>query len=158
MLYITLSLIGIVSTLLIRPKWSLKVQIFFVLSTIILGFFLFSGYGLLFKDSPMIAKSGSSFWNQTPWLEVILYFAMLLGMSAKFLYDGIVATGSNRRKKLRLLKRELFKPMLVSPMVFISIYGVADEKTSTVLLFLFSFQNGFFWQTVLNKSTPPTSS
>ena len=71
---------------------------------------------------------------------------MVAGMAAKYLYDAI---GEGNAPKLQ--KWQIVKPFLVSPIVFGVIYATMDESTSYLLLLIFSFQNGFFWQTVLSK-------
>jgi len=97
----------------------------------------------------VIEKATSSFWSQIPWIEVGLFFSMLVGMAAKYFYDAVDAMG--RRKKISFYKWQFFKPMLVSPIVFGTVYANIQQNTSSILLLIFAFQNGFFWQTVLNK-------
>jgi hypothetical protein len=99
-----------------------------------------SVYTILKCHDPGIQK-------ERPWFEVSLYFVMLLGMAAKYCYDAI-GEGSD----LNFQKWQLFKPMLVSPLVFGAIYGNMGEQTPRLLLLIFSFQNGFFWKTILDKT------
>lgn len=146
--YIILFLIGIVATILMKSTWSKRKQIFFIFSSLIFGLLLFYGIGYILEYFGAIKKSGFSFFARIPWLDIILFFCMIAGMAAKYFYDTI---GSGN--KLVFKKWQLFKPMLISPIVFGTIYRSTDTSTSVILLLIFAFQNGFFWQTVLNKST-----
>ncbi len=70
---------------------------------------------------------------------------MIAGMMGKHFFDAI-----GEGNTLRFQKWQFIKPIFISPMVFGVIYGAIDESTSLVLLFIFAFQNGFFWQTALH--------
>jgi hypothetical protein len=72
---------------------------------------------------------------------------MLVGMASKYLFDAIGEGG----RRPRINKWQLFRPMLVSPIVFGAVYGSIGEDTALLLNLIFAFQNGFFWQTVLNR-------
>lgn len=157
MIYIILTIIGIIATLIVKSTWSQKGQIIFIFSVLILGLLLFFGITYLLEETDIIEKGDSSFLTQIPWLEIGLYFSMIAGMAAKYFYDAI---GTGRRKKITFRKWRFLKPMFVSPLVFGTVYASMDKIESIVLVLLFAFQNGFFWQTVMNKpegrnDTPP---
>jgi hypothetical protein len=143
--YFVLSVIGIVAVLLVRAGWSRSRQILFILIGIIAGLvvYLVIDIGL---GPGTIQKGPAAMFGQIPWLEISLYFIMLLGMAAKFLFDAI-----GHRKTVTFNKWQLLKPVLVSPMVFAAIYSSIGKDGPSVLLLIFSFQNGFFWQSVLKK-------
>ena len=42
--------------------------------------------------------------------------------------------------------------IIVSPIVFFAIYNSTAQVPDNIVALLLSFQNGFFWQTVLEKS------
>jgi len=90
-------------------------------------------------------------FTQIPWFEFMLYFVMIAGMAAKYLYDAI-----GEGNKIQFQKWQFIKPIFVSPLIFASIYALIEKGTSKplILLLIFSFQNGFFWQTVLYKAQP----
>ncbi|GAK61686.1 hypothetical protein U27_01587 [Candidatus Vecturithrix granuli] len=218
MIYIVLSLIGILATLVIRDTWGQKKQIAAILCSLLLGGILFLGVYYLLEETGIIEKGGSSFWAKISWREIGLYFSMIAGMFAKYVYDWI-GSGSyftltqqsleniekkgmpqksieklkrlenltfkkeneflqavnlikeqseenqlvgyeelvlkyaknEGNRKIEFQKWQLFKPILVSPLVFGVIYGSMDENMPIILLLIFAFQNGFFWQTVMNK-------
>ena len=149
MIYIILTVIGLIATLLIKSDWSEKTQIIFVLSTLLLGLILYFGISLVLENIGIIEKGDSSFLAHIPWIEIGLYFSMIAGMASKYFYDAI---GTGRKKKIVIRKWQLFKPIFISPLVFGTIYASIERIASVALLLVFAFQNGFFWQTVLNKS------
>ena len=57
---------------------------------------------------------------------------------------------------MKILLR-IFLPLVVSPIAFLAFIKTPDltiqDELGMVVLFLFSFQNGFFWQDILAK--PP---
>jgi hypothetical protein len=76
-----------------------------------------------------------------------LYFTILLGMAAKWGWDEIHMLQKSRRRKVNLL--QLAKPLLVSPIVFLFMWGLLREQGIGLVYFLVGFQNGFFWQSLL---------
>jgi len=147
MFYIILSLIGIAAVVALRQTWKQQFKIFFVLAAIIIGsvVLVLTNYGYLISKGFIL--KGSPIIDEVPWIEIGVYFAMLLGMAAKYFYDAI-----GEGNKIVIQKYQLIKPFLVSPIVFGMIYGGLGENTPALMLLIFSFQNGFFWQTVLVKA------
>jgi len=145
MVYLALSIIGIVAVWAVRPGWSKKAQIVFILAAIAGGLVLFLCADFL-RAQDITQRGISTFWVQIPWLEISLYFVMLVGMAAKYFFEAI-----GEGNKIEFQKWHLFKPMLVSPIVFGVVYGSIGESTPLLLNLIFAFQNGFFWQTVLNR-------
>jgi hypothetical protein len=84
-------------------------------------------------------------------LYIWLFTSMVIGMVAKGLYDTINSTEISTIKDHL---RGIVAPILVSPMVFLSLMQYAEvivnQQKFIVLLFL-AFQNGFFWKTLLDR-------
>ena len=78
---------------------------------------------------------------------------MIMGMAAKYLFDAI-----GEKNKIHFEKWQLFKPMLVAPIVFVAFYATVNQESSFLMTIGFSFQNGFFWQTVLGEKKKATDS
>ena len=148
MVYIILSIIGILAVLLLKSNWTQKRQIIFIFAILTIGLIIIISINFFFfYKNDVIEKGISSFLKkEIPWLDIGLYFIMLLGMASKYFFDAI---GEEERPKIN--KWKLFKPIFVSPIIFGTIYGSIGKYNSAVLLLIFSFQNGFFWQTVLAK-------
>jgi len=147
MIYIVLTILGIIASLTVKRTWCPRTQLLYI-SFIILAGSLTLVTASFFLDGTEGTDKGTPIFNAIPWVETGLYFSMLAGMAAKYCYDWI-GEGGKRRKKFD--KWQLAKPMFVSPIIFGMIYGTVDQKTSVMLLLIFSFQNGFFWQTILNN-------
>jgi hypothetical protein len=110
---------------------------------------------LILWHDDVILRGSRSWWRTSPFKEILLFAAMVGGMSAKYLWDLIEV----RRSKMKTLKGQnvplgfdgwdFFQPLLVAGIVFSGVLATLKEMDApTVLL---SFQNGFFWQTVLKR-------
>lgn len=86
-----------------------------------------------------------------------MFAAMLLGMAAKYLWEAI----ERRRDKIKNSKQEgsrisldfdfwdFVQPVLVSAIVFSAVLTANRQISFDAVLF--SFQNGFFWQSVFTR-------
>src|SRR5262249_27234723 len=85
------------------------------------------------------------------WLEVMFIIHiplwMLGGMTANYLWDLF----RNGKSFNDILLRDLFIPVLVSPIVFYGIYTLFLEKAINFTMVFIAFQNGFFWQVIFSK-------
>ena len=146
MAYLFLTVLGVVAVLLVGSQWPGRKALTFILFILIAGGIGFSLIDLFFlSDGDTIAKGPEAF-KGISWFDMALYFVMIAGMMAKYLFDAIGDTDD-----INFQKWQFLKPILISPIVFGVIYSAIDQATSGLLLFIFSFQNGFFWQTVLKK-------
>jgi hypothetical protein len=59
----------------------------------------------------------------------------------------------SRRPRLRLDPWEFSYPLFVSVVVFAGVRAAAGGAPLTVATMLLSFQNGFFWQTILRRQS-----
>ena len=84
------------------------------------------------------------------WTALIYFAAMVAGMLAQTIWQAL----QQRKVKSAPVfdKWEFVKPALVAPIVFIAVYHNIAQAQTTVVMLLFSFQNGFFWQTVLRTN------
>lgn len=84
---------------------------------------------------------------------LILFVVMILGMAAKGMFDFIQA---DKNPKINAVLRRMIAPLVISPMVFLTFMQSADFASEGfkefIILILMSFQNGFFWQTVLVRT------
>jgi hypothetical protein len=78
----------------------------------------------------------------------LIYCAMLLGMISDWILKSI---GNKKRiKDVSFSVLELIRPLLVSPMVFLAIWSLLKDQPFGVVHFIVAYQNGFFWQSILN--------
>jgi len=92
------------------------------------------------------------------WNIALLGAIMLLGIFASFVFAK-AKTASASQTKLSLGFKEIvtdwqfIAAIFVSPLIFNSVYALTQQNPETLGDFLLSFQNGFFWQTVLGGLT-----
>lgn len=152
MAYIVLTIVGLLALLLVKKDWRQNKQIIFVCAIILLSALVYSSIDVLILQPDGAATRGdTSFFAKIPWLDISLYLVMVIGMASKYLFDAI---GDKNRKKINFDKWQFLKPFLVSPIIFAAVYSIIPESDSIVLLLIFSYQNGFFWQTMLYKAVP----
>jgi hypothetical protein len=85
----------------------------------------------------------------SPWSGLAYFVTLVIGMLAQALWQAIQRRRGQHPPAFD--KWEFIKPALVAPIVFLAVYHNISEPKITTVMLLFSFQNGFFWQTVLRK-------
>lgn len=73
--------------------------------------------------------------------------AMLVGILAKEVWDGINETGT-----LRVRGPRLIAALIVSPIVYVAVYSRFTQDSINLLGLAIAFQNGFFWQAVFRTA------
>jgi hypothetical protein len=116
---------------------------------------------LLLAEKPVLMGSPETSWFQsTPWKELLTFGAMVFGMASKYFWD-LIEVRRNKNSKLAQGQPkhglefdawDFVQPFLVAGIVFSGVLAVQREVNPTALLF--SFQNGFFWQSVLRAKAP----
>ena len=79
----------------------------------------------------------------------IMFGSVLVGTAARYVFY----------RQGRYTWRSFLKPLVISPIVLLpllgSLQGIATLEPIQLISFaLLSFQNGFFWETVLERATP----
>ena len=81
--------------------------------------------------------------------SLALFIVMVMGMTAKAMWDQIDTDG-----KLRPAKEKIIRPLLISPIAFSAFWGpmyVQQGGGVSLTMALYAFQIGFMWQHVLEK-------
>jgi hypothetical protein len=103
-----------------------------------------------FPSSPTaVAKGTESEPSQAP-LVLALFFLMVLGMLADYLYSYLDAA----KGSVHFEWRSFLKPIIVSPLVFVPLAGSLQNENvdlshftiPVLMLFLVAFENGFLWR------------
>ncbi|NRQ42736.1 hypothetical protein HRH59_09190 [Rheinheimera sp. YQF-2] len=81
---------------------------------------------------------------------IFLMTCMVMGMVANYLWDLFNAGKS----WLDITWRGIALPILVSPIVFFTVWSMWKGDPISFGLPLFAFQNGFFWQVIFSKAGP----
>ena len=97
-------------------------------------------------------------WYQTaPWKEGLLFVSMILGMCTRSLADLIEERRTERKQrptrkaKLRFDAWEFVYPFLFSAITFGVVLSATEQTPLGFASGLLSFQNGFFWKTMLAR-------
>ena len=148
----TLAILAILGT-----GWKARIKTPLVAVIALASLVLLIGF---YQTGPVLKGEPAPLWALSPWRELALLLTLLLGMSAKYLWDLIEL----RRTKNAALKSgepkadiefdlwNFLQPFLVAALVFSGV--LANVKEFTAASFIFSFQNGFFWQSVLKQKNP----
>jgi hypothetical protein len=80
--------------------------------------------------------------------HVGLFAAMLAGIVANYFWvHGTAGPIDGER---------LWRPVLVSPIIFMPVYVAATKQPRGLIPLLIAFQNGFFWQAIFDTAGPIT--
>jgi len=117
---------------------------------------------LFLSSNHVLFRSGSEWWQSSRWRNLVLFVLMLAGMTFRVLWDALddyrarraSAAGQNTTGLLRpkFDRWDFLYPALVSLIVFQSVLWVAKSQDLSWELSMTSFQNGFFWNALLNRS------
>lgn len=91
------------------------------------------------------------------WLRLLLLsFLMLFGMAMSIIHEEYIQSKQKQpfKETLKSLAnpRKIILPVLLSPIVFYSVYLITSVQPDDVIALLLAFQNGFFWQKVVQPS------
>ncbi|WP_146188884.1 hypothetical protein [Albidovulum aquaemixtae] len=118
------------------------------------GFYLIPAAHAQGVDDGMPGETGTS--NLTATIVYSLAFlAIILGMVAKTVYDML---GDGRSFVLSDVLRNLVRSFVVAPITYLAFlqfgqFSVVSDA-NVIVGICFAFQNGFFWQTVLERPSP----
>lgn len=140
---------------LIQHK-NINILILFILFSLLLS--LVSFFYFLFSNRFL---GPESWYNTSPYIEIIYFALMILGMSARYITNAIEVR-REKNKKLKNKKNnpkialefdwyEFSYPFFFSIITFGMLLKQIETEVLTISNVVISFQNGFFWQTVLKK-------
>lgn len=145
----------------ISAKEETKTKTIFI-SVIISAVLLLSG--LFFSFVAVISVRNflgpDSWYEASPFKELILFFLMGLGMLARVLTLAIeqrkkrqakLAKGARNKVGIEIDKWDLVYPFLSSAIVFGAVMEIVGNSELAFPIVLLAFQNGFFWQTIIGK-------
>ena len=112
-----------------------------------ISFFSCSSIGLFLEH-------GETNWT---WIRSSSFaLAMLLGIACGRIHKAlnqVEMVGIKHIGKHLLNDRNLWKSLIVSPIVFGVIYSGLADTQDTILSLVFSFLNGFFWNVIMDRKT-----
>lgn len=101
-------------------------------------------------------RGAIGWWETSPAKELLLLLAMLVGIFARVVWDAVDAhkqlrAAGRRSKGPQFDKWDFVMPALISLLAFQTVLSVGKEQALSVSLAIFSFQNGFFWNTIFAR-------
>jgi hypothetical protein len=111
---------------------------------------------MFFKGIPPTRTETEIWYQNTPWKHAILFVVMLLGMVTNYFFElvqaRIKAKESNGQVQLpKFIWEKLVLPLLIAGILFGYFWGEHSHEPMELTVILISYQNGFFWQTILAK-------
>ncbi|MCK1357353.1 hypothetical protein [Bradyrhizobium sp. 199] len=95
---------------------------------------------------------------------LLLASGAVVGIFSKIVFDLLSATDeiilkllASRLSLFRSILRGLFFPLMITPIVLMSLYGKLDASNSDLLNFLFAYQSGFFFQSIVGRELTSTN-
>lgn len=89
---------------------------------------------------------------------LLLASGAVVGIFSKIVFDLLSATDeailkvlTNRLSLTRSILRAFFFPLMITPIVLMALYGKLDATNSDLLNFLFAYQSGFFFQSIVGR-------
>ena len=109
-----------------------------------------------FSTTPIVRSPDQSWYEITPWKQITLIVGTLFGMIINYLLEyfqaRIRAKESEKKQKMpKFIWEKIALPFIVAVLVFGYFWEQHGKEPISVSILLISFQNGFFWQTVLEK-------
>jgi hypothetical protein len=155
MAYIVLTLTGLIALLIVKKEWPEAKQVIFILSVLMTGLAVYLAVEILFQGNrQVISKGDGGLLANLPWQDIGMFFSMLVGMASKYLFDIINEKDEKKKRRIAFNKWQFLKPFLVSPIIFGTILSQVPDNMPVFMLFIISYQNGFFWHTLLYKAEP----
>ena len=113
-----------------------------------------------FEVGPSTLGGGSTWYENSPYVEIVLFTLMVAGMVARYITKAIEA---RREKLLELQKQggsftkpglefdawEFSYPLFVSVVTYGALLSQLKDHSLSAANATLSFQTGFFWQTLL---------
>lgn len=94
--------------------------------------------------------------SDVSWKTVTTGLVTLIGVLAHSVYNRLSEKEGDVNIKEELFKTfrssSFLRAVIVSPIVFIGVYGAIKNEPDLLVAHLFAFQNGFFWDVVFMKS------
>lgn len=119
---------------------------------VILFIFAFKIFGI----TPPVRGEGEDWYQIAPWKHLILFLVMFLGMITNYLFEfiqtRIKAKESKGKIKLpQFIWEKMVLPLVVAGILFSYFWGQHSGEAMGLTVIFISYQNGFFWQTILEK-------
>jgi hypothetical protein len=125
-----------------------------ILVFIITGFILYLGMNYLNYKFPIDDDPRTSY-SLIGDVEIgrflILLFSTIIGLLFEIILKNVNNSESIKFKDI-FNGKDLIISSMISPLIFLLIYGLIRKQPDDVMASLLSFQNAFFWKSILNTT------
>jgi len=151
-LFIGISLVFLLVVFIITRKMHWALRILLILLLVILSVFVFTIFGI----TPPVRGEGEAWYQITPWKHIILFIVMLVGMITNYLFELLQARIKAKESEGKLqppkfIWEKLVLPLIIAGILFGYFWGQHSNEPMGMAVIFISYQNGFFWQTILEK-------
>jgi hypothetical protein len=150
MIFFAISIIFLFCMYILTRKFALGWRIILVVLVIAIFAFIISTLKINVRAEQL------AWYNLSPYKQIVALLFMLMGMVGKYFYD-MIEIHKKRKKEgqsnaiLNFDRWEFIQPFIISFIVFGAFWATHGKEELTFNYLIISFQNGFFWETVLNK-------
>jgi hypothetical protein len=109
---------------------------------------------------PNISFTQGHMFDYDPYRDVLVaaayYLLTLFGIFSSMMYRRLEAKGwSDAQFEIREIvsKQDFVRAVIISPIVFIFVLNSFGKDANLIMSFVFSYQNGFFWEMIVKKQT-----
>ena len=111
-------------------------------------------------DGPSEIKYSQTF--QYYYVKVfLLYLSTVVGIVANEILKHLRENNQSKTEAVNLTdvfqSVSFLRAILISPIVFYSVYGITSNQPDNIVSILLAFQNGYFWQSIVAKRIPASS-
>lgn len=157
-MWVSFFLLGVLGAVAIwilqRQRWSLLLRAVLV-AVVSLGIAT-----VIYFQMPVKTLGRESWYNATPYRELLLFAVMGMGMIGRYVTRAIEerrealrkwqrSGGASPRPPIRFDAWEFSYPLFFSVVTFGALFSQVGDESLTLVNVTLSFQTGFFWQTVL---------
>ncbi len=155
-----------------KIRWTYKILFIVVLCALAVAAILAfpasrHSYAIIALKSGPTSPQARVNWYENPYSKVsILALFMILGMVTNYTYDYLqarirakdaAAQGRGKAKLPPFIWEKFLSPIIVSGLVFAVIWKAVGAEKLALTTILVSYQNGFFWQTLLSEKADKSS-
>ncbi|MEM8809853.1 MAG: hypothetical protein AAGF01_27860 [Cyanobacteria bacterium P01_G01_bin.38] len=95
----------------------------------------------LSENKPSLPEVTTAQVQDSPVIVIRLFFITLCGIFFKIIWDSQTLES--------VFRWRTFKPVFIAPIVFYAVYLISKDITDPIVDILLAFENGFFWQALL---------
>ncbi len=152
LLFFGISIGFLLIILIFTRRINLFLKFGLLLLLVFLGVFSF----MILIPGPPTRGPEDHWYEIAPWKHFILFVSMVLGMITNYLFEYVQARvkakeSDGQTQMPKFIWEKLVLPLIIAGMVFGYFWGQHGTEAMGFTVGFISYQNGYFWQTILEK-------